>query len=285
MNTTTKVKDAVIRASTVFSEDKKASCKKALEVEKNPNARWMLEMLLENAETAEKTRHPTCDDTGIPHIFLEVGGSQSVSAEMLSEIQQGVVEGMRALPCRPMAVKGDDIQRLEQSVGLDDDPGALALAPIRIKTVDEDVIRALYKASQAGVKIDLIIRGICCLKPNIKGVSENIEVISIVDRFLEHSRVFIFCNNNNNGYFIGSADLMPRNLDHRIEVITPVIDEDIRKEIWDMLHIQLKDNCKARVSDENGINNYRKTKSRKKVRSQFETYEYFKKMTLKLTVD
>jgi len=141
MNITTKVKDAVIRASTVFSEEKKASCKKALEVEKNPNARWMLEMLLKNAETAEKTLHPTCDDTGIPHVFLEVGGNQSVSAEMLSEIQQGVVEGMRALPCRPMAVKGDDVQRLEQSVGLDEDPGALALAPIRIKMVDEDVIR------------------------------------------------------------------------------------------------------------------------------------------------
>jgi polyphosphate kinase len=116
------------------------------------------------------------------------------------------------------------------------------------------------------------------LIPGVKGVSENIEVISIVDRFLEHSRVFVFCNNNDNGYFIGSADWMPRNLDHRIEVVTPVLDENIRKEIWDMLQIQLKDNCKARISDEKGINRYRKTRSKKKVRSQFETYKYFRKM-------
>lgn len=141
MDVVTKVKEAVIRASTVFSEDKKAVCRKALEAEENPNARWMLETILENAEVAERILRPTCDDTGIPQILLDVGGNQSVSAEMLTAIQQGVVEGMRALPCRPMAVKGDDIQRLEQSAGLDQDPGALALAPIRIKTVDEDVVR------------------------------------------------------------------------------------------------------------------------------------------------
>ena len=144
-----KIKDAVIRASTVFSEDKKAVLRKAIERETNPNARWVLELTLENAETAEKNLCPTCDDTGIPHVFLEVGGDRAVSADMLQTIQQGVVAGMRALPCRPMAVKGDDVQRLEQSVGLDDDPGALALAPIRIKTVDEDVVR-LHLLMQGG---------------------------------------------------------------------------------------------------------------------------------------
>jgi fumarate hydratase subunit alpha len=144
-----KVKEAVIRASTVFSEDKKSVMRKALEKETSPNARWMLETILENAETAEKTLRPTCDDTGIPHVFLEVGGSQSVSAEMLRSIQQGVIEGLRAVPCRPMAVKGNDVERLEQSAGLDDDPGALAMAPIFIKTVDEDVIR-LHLLLQGG---------------------------------------------------------------------------------------------------------------------------------------
>ena len=150
MNTIqSKVKDALVRASTVFSDDKKVVLRKAIEAETNPNARWMLELILENAETAESTSRATCDDTGIPHILLEVGGEKAVSAEMLQAIQQGVVEGMRALPCRPMAVKGDDVQRLEQSVGLDDDPGALALAPIRIKIVDEDVIR-LHLLMQGG---------------------------------------------------------------------------------------------------------------------------------------
>ncbi len=144
-----KVKDALIKASMVFPDDKKAVCRKALEVEKNPNARWMLEMILENAAIAEKALRPTCDDTGIPHVILEVGGKRSVSAEMLRAIQWGVIQGMRDLPCRPMAVKGDDVERLEQSAGLDDDPGALALAPINIKVVDEDVVR-LHLLMQGG---------------------------------------------------------------------------------------------------------------------------------------
>ncbi|RLC24456.1 MAG: polyphosphate kinase 1 [Deltaproteobacteria bacterium] len=142
--------------------------------------------------------------------------------------------------------------------------------------VDKKMVRKLYEASQAGVKIKMIVRGICVLIPGIKGLSDNIEVISIIDRFLEHSRVFIFCNEGNNQYYIGSADWMPRNLDHRIEVITPIYDKDIRKELWDIIQIQLKDNCKARISGANEINKYRKTKSKKKIRAQFETYEYFK---------
>ncbi len=149
MDVIEKVKQAVIRASTGFSEDKLMGCRKALEVEQNENARWTLETILENAEAAEKTLRPTCDDTGIPHVFLEVGGKQAVNAEMLEAIQLGVAEGLRAVPCRPMAVKGDDVERLEQSAGLDDDPGALAMAPVFVKTVEEDVIR-LHMLLQGG---------------------------------------------------------------------------------------------------------------------------------------
>jgi fumarate hydratase subunit alpha len=144
-----KVIEAVVKASTVFSADKKMVMRKALEKETNPNARWMLGTILENAEIAEKTLRPTCDDTGIPHVFLEVGGNQFVSAEMLHAIQRGVAQGLRTVPCRPMAVKGDDVQRLEQSAGLDDDPGALAMAPVFIKTVEEDIIR-LHLLLQGG---------------------------------------------------------------------------------------------------------------------------------------
>jgi len=143
--------------------------------------------------------------------------------------------------------------------------------------VDKKMIQKLFQASKAGVQIKLIIRGICVLVPKIKGVSENIEVISIVDRFLEHSRVLIFCNDNDNLFYTGSADWMPRNLDHRIEVMTPILDKDIQKELWDMIQIQLMDNCKARVSEKDHINNYRKTGSRKKIRSQYEIYNYFAK--------
>jgi polyphosphate kinase len=155
--------------------------------------------------------------------------------------------------------------------------GKEAWAIIKINSlVDKKMVRKLYEVSQAGVKLKLIVRGICVLIPGIKGISDNIEVISIIDRFLEHSRVFVFCNDGNNKYYTGSADWMPRNLDHRIEVTTPIYDNDIRKELWDMLQIQLKDNCKVRISGENYINKYRKTKSKKKIRAQFETYEYFK---------
>jgi fumarate hydratase subunit alpha len=108
-----------------------------------------LESLIENARIAEQKRFPLCDDTGIPHLILEVGGRQVVSAAMLRAIQRGVVEGLRTLPGRPMAVKGDDVQRLEQSAGLDEDSGALAPAPIRIKVVDEDLIR-LHILMQGG---------------------------------------------------------------------------------------------------------------------------------------
>ncbi|OQX81470.1 MAG: polyphosphate kinase 1 [Bacteroidetes bacterium 4484_249] len=148
--------------------------------------------------------------------------------------------------------------------------------------VDKKMVKKLYQASKAGVKQKLIIRGICVLIPGVKGLSENIEVVSIVDRFLEHSRVFVFCNGGDNQYYIGSADWMPRNLDHRIEVTTPVFDKDIRKELWDMLQIQLKDNCKARVSGEKFINKYKKSRSKKKIRSQFEIYNYFKNKVSKV---
>ena len=108
--------------------------------------------------------------------------------------------------------------------------------------VDRAVIQALYAASQAGVKISLIVRGICCLRPNIPGISDNIQVVSIVGRFLEHARAYWFRNNDDPFLLIGSADLMPRNLDGRIEVLVPVLDPAIRSRIKATLDLQLADN-------------------------------------------
>ncbi|OUL37382.1 polyphosphate kinase 1 [Nostoc sp. T09] len=111
--------------------------------------------------------------------------------------------------------------------------------------VDSQIIAALYEASQAGVKIDLIIRGICCLRPGIPEVSENIRVISIIGRFLEHSRIFYFSNNEQNEVYIGSADWMPRNLDRRVEAVTPVEDAEIVQTLQNILAIMLGDNRQA----------------------------------------
>ena len=114
------------------------------------------------------------------------------------------------------------------------------------------------------------------LVPGIPGLSDNIEAISIVDKFLEHSRVFVFCNGGDEKYFISSADWMIRNFDNRIEVACPILDPGIQKELRDMLEIQWRDNLKARLVNADPINKYRKTGSKEKVRAQVEIYGYFK---------
>ncbi|MBN1929810.1 MAG: polyphosphate kinase 1, partial [Chlorobiaceae bacterium] len=111
--------------------------------------------------------------------------------------------------------------------------------------VDEEIIRALYRASMAGVRIDLLIRGICCLKPGVAGVSENIRVVSIIGRFLEHSRVFYFGNGGSGELFMGSADFMPRNLDRRVETIFPVTDSRLVESVMADLELMLRDNRKS----------------------------------------
>jgi polyphosphate kinase len=141
--------------------------------------------------------------------------------------------------------------------------------------VDEDMIRKLYEASEAGVKIVLIIRGVCALVPGIKGWSENIEAFSIVDRFLEHSRILYFHNGGNEKLFISSADWMARNLDMRVEVSTPIYDKQLIKQLKKLLEIQRHGNVKARILDAKLSNKYRKT-SGESVRSQLEIYNYFK---------
>jgi len=118
--------------------------------------------------------------------------------------------------------------------------------------VDPDVIIALYKASQAGVEIDLIIRGICCLKPGIPGVSENIKVRSIIGRYLEHSRIYFFSNGGDPKYFLASADCMPRNFLRRIEVMFPILDDKNKDKIKKIVNLQLKDNTSARVLQSDG---------------------------------
>jgi len=141
---------------------------------------------------------------------------------------------------------------------------------------DEGIVEKLYEASNAGVKIKLIVRGICCLIPGMKDFSENITVISIIDKFLEHARVFIFGNHGKDEMYLSSADLMSRNFEHRVEVGFPVLDEDVKQEIRDIIDFQLQDNVKARDITRLNNNKYHKNRISTKVRAQVQTYNYLK---------
>jgi len=141
---------------------------------------------------------------------------------------------------------------------------------------DEHLIGKLYHASNSGVKIKLIVRGMCCLVPGVKDFSENIEIISIVDKYLEHARVHIYCNGGNELMYLTSADFMSRNIDSRVEVGFPIYDDDIKKEIRDIINIQLSDNTRAREINIQNSNKYHKTKSDIPVRAQIDIYNYLK---------
>ncbi|MBK9333834.1 MAG: hypothetical protein IPM96_15865 [Ignavibacteria bacterium] len=143
---------------------------------------------------------------------------------------------------------------------------------------DKKMIEKLYEAGDAGVKINIIVRGVCCLIPGVKGLSENISAFSIVDRFLEHSRVYVFHNNGDEKVYLSSADWMKRNLSRRIETAFPVYEKSLKKEILDLMEIQLSDNVKARIIDAGQLNKYRKDDTGIDICSQKNTYEYLKNL-------
>ncbi len=143
--------------------------------------------------------------------------------------------------------------------------------------VDKNLIYKLYEASKAGVQTRLIIRGICSLIPGVKGMSENIQVISIIDRFLEHARCYVFCNNDDPLYFISSADWMVRNLDRRIEVTCPIYDSDLKDELREFLEIEWRDNVKARTLLSSGEYKVVRQDKKEDIRSQYRLHDYYKK--------
>lgn len=136
-----KVSETLVRAGSTFLQDKKDAYKRAILSEENENARWTLETILNNADVAEKNKSPLCDDTGIPHLVLEVGPEKVISGNMIESIKEGVRIGLKTLPGRPMAIKGDDMQRLGQALGMYEDPSALDAAPILIRTTEENICR------------------------------------------------------------------------------------------------------------------------------------------------
>lgn len=140
--------------------------------------------------------------------------------------------------------------------------------------VDNDIVDQLYRASQAGVKIRIIVRGMCSLIPGVPGRSTNIEVISVLDRFLEHARVYQFYNNGDVDLYLSSADWMTRNIDQRVEVGVPIYDANIKQQIMTILDLQWRDNVKARIIDQNQSNHYVKRGNKKNIRSQQSIYDY-----------
>ncbi len=136
-----KVCDCLVRAGSTFREDQKNAYRRAIAQEPGTSSCWVMQQVLDNAIVAEKNCGPLCDDTGIPHLFIEVGPNRQVSGELIAQIHAGVEAGLRKLPGRPMAIMGDDNHRIDQSGGLNPDSGALAPSPILIKPVEEDVLR------------------------------------------------------------------------------------------------------------------------------------------------
>jgi len=122
------------------------------------------------------------------------------------------------------------------------------------------------------VKITLLVRGICSLIPGEKGLSENIEVFSLVGRYLEHSRIMIFCNDDQEEYYIGSADWMTRNLDHRVEIFSPVFDTELKEELRRIIELQLKDNVKTRIINKKLDNSYKQDRKKVRIDAQMKMY-------------
>lgn len=135
------VKNGLVKAGTTFRKDQLDAYRNAIRKEKNKNAKWVLERILENSKIAEKRAFPLCDDTGIPHVFIEVGKEVILPKDWLSAIRNGVAKGLRIMPGRPMAVKGNPVERVEQSKGLFNDPAKLSLAPVIVKPIPGDKLK------------------------------------------------------------------------------------------------------------------------------------------------
>lgn len=154
----------------------------------------------------------------------------------------------------PYAMKSRTLRMLDTEIK-NAKEGKEAWLKMKINHItDKEVVAKLYQASQAGVRIDIVIRGNCSLVPGIRGLSENIHAVGIIDRYLEHSRILIFCNGGKNRYFLGSADWMPRNLSDRVEVLTSVYDEDLKRDLMRTVEYGLKDNTNGRIVDGKGTN-------------------------------
>ena len=208
------------------------------------------------------TSYMTCQD--------DYGADATAFFNMITGYSQPV--SFRKIEAAPIGLRARVLELIEGET-MRCEQGQPAQIRARINSlVDQDIIKALYRASQAGVKIQLNVRGVCCLRPGVAGLSENIEVTSIVDRFLEHSRILYFHQGGDPMLFISSADWMPRNLDRRVELLVPVDDEDARQKLINNLDMMFRDNVKARRQLNDGT--YERVKPAKGTKA-FRSQEWF----------
>lgn len=205
---------------------------------------------------------------------------QSIARECISVFEMIQLpyrqQRFNQLMVSPVNAKPKLLQLIEQET-LNAQQGKKAEILFKVNNlVDHDIVTKLYQASQQGVKVRGIVRGMCSLMPGIKGVSDNVYIISVVDRFLEHPRTMVFHNQGDPKVYISSADWMKRNMEDRIEVATPILSEKLRERIIHILELQFKDTMKARVIDKDQTNRYVKRGNRKKLRSQQEIFNYIK---------
>lgn len=221
----------------------------------------------------EKTARLYCDHS----IFTTKKEITHDLLKLFRALEKGkVARGYKQLMTAPLEARSKISRLIKHETKLAKQ-GRPAYMMLKVNSLaDERIIEELYRASNAGVRIQLIVRGVCCLIPGVKGFSENITVISIIDRFLEHARIFIFGNDGKEIMYLSSGDLMTRNLDHRLEVGFPVLDNDIHHEIRGIIDLQLSDNVKARDVNAKQTNKYHKSRRNFKVRAQTEIYTNLK---------
>ncbi|MCU7557325.1 RNA degradosome polyphosphate kinase [Macrococcus sp. TMW 2.2395] len=217
------------------------------------------------------------DDEVVPYVHLGTGNYNDKTAKIYTdmgiittnkEIGQDAMNFFnylsgysekptyKKLHVAPFEIRDEFVEHIDQEIACHKEHGnGLIIAKMNSLT-DKTVIKKLYEASQAGVKVKLIIRGICCLRPGIAGISENIRVISIVGRFLEHSRIYYFYHNGEEKMYLSSADMMTRNMIKRVEILFPILDPKIVNELKEILELQLNDNQKAREQDASGVYHY-----------------------------
>lgn len=193
--------------------------------------------------------------------------------------EQKFYTGYKSLICSPTETREKLYHLIDQEIAYARSDRDAYITLKMNSLTDQGMVRKLYEASQAGVRIELIVRGMCCLIPGLPGFSENIRVRSIVDRFLEHARVWIFGNDGKKLMYLSSADLMTRNIDHRVEVAFPIADESLQDEICKILDIQLRDNTKAREINATQNNRYIGRTQKVRNRAQYDIYHYLKYKT------